>query len=80
IFPDGGAPRGGLIVVGSHVAVTTRQLQRLRAVNGDLTDIEIDVARVLATETASAYLAEIVDATVAALETGDVVVSTTRTV
>lgn len=80
IFPDGGAPRGGLIVVGSHVAVTTRQLQRLRAVNGDITDIEIDVARVLATDTASVYLAEVVDATVAALETGDVVISTTRTV
>ncbi|SIS01244.1 four-carbon acid sugar kinase family protein [Microbacterium sp. RURRCA19A] len=80
VFPDGGAPRGGLIVVGSHVAVTTRQLQRLRAARPGITDIEIDVARVLEASTAPAYLVEIIDATVRALESGDVVISTTRAV
>lgn len=80
VFPDGGTERGGLIVVGSHVAVTTRQLARLRAVHPDLTDIEIDVARVLDPAGAPAYLSGIADAVIAALELGDVVVSTTRTV
>lgn len=78
IFPDGGPDRGGLIVVGSHVAVTTRQLSRLRETHHDVTDIEIDVARVL--EAAPGYLGEIADRIVHELDRGDVVVSTTRTV
>jgi len=79
-FPDGGAERGGLIVVGSHVAVTTRQLSRLRAERPDIADVEIDVARVLDPDDAPAYLSETARAVAAALEEGDVVVSTTRTV
>lgn len=80
IFPGGGADRGGLIVVGSHVAVTTRQLSRLRERTPHLTDIEIDVARVLDPADAPAYLHGIADRVVRELEAGDVVVSTTRTV
>jgi len=80
IFPDGGADRGGLIVVGSHVAVTTRQLARLRDTLPDVTDIEIDVARVLDAVDAPAYLRGIADRVVQELRSGDVVVSTTRTV
>ena len=79
-FPDGGAERGGLIVVGSHVAVTTRQLARLRAVHPDLTDIEIDVARVLDPADAPGYLRRTAAEVAAALDDGDVVVSTSRTV
>ncbi|MDQ1135503.1 uncharacterized protein YgbK (DUF1537 family) [Microbacterium sp. SORGH_AS 1204] len=79
-FPDGGAQRGGLIVVGSHVAVTTRQLTRLRAVHSDITDIEIDVARVLDPTGAPAYLRQTAADVAAALDDGDVVVSTSRTV
>lgn len=79
-FPDGGAERGGLIVVGSHVAVTTRQLARLRAAHPDISDIEIDVARVLDPTTAPAYLRQTAADVTAALEHGDVVVSTSRTV
>ena len=80
IYPDGGTDRGGLIVVGSHVAVTTRQLSRLRETNPDLTDIEIDVARVLDADGAPAYLRAIADRVVDELEGADVVISTTRTV
>lgn len=79
-FPDGGAERGGLIVVGSHVAVTTRQLTRLRAAYPGLTDVEIDVARVLDPADAPGYLDDTAKTIADALEHGDVVVSTTRTV
>ncbi len=79
-FPDGGPERGGLIVVGSHVAVTTRQLARLRSAHPDLTDIEIDVARVLDPAGADDYLRQTAADIAAALDDGDVVVSTTRTV
>ncbi|MFC7465674.1 four-carbon acid sugar kinase family protein [Brachybacterium sp. GCM10030252] len=70
--------RGGMIVVGSHVPMTTRQLAVLTA-RGDCRDVEIDVRALLASS-----LDDAVDAAVAAavdgLHQGHVVVSTSRDV
>ncbi len=68
---------GGLIVVGSHVGVTTRQLNVLTAEHGSARIIEIDVEKLLADE-AKAHLDQTVAAVVEALHTGDVIVHTSR--
>lgn len=75
---------GGLIVVGSHVGVTTRQLNALTAEHGSARIIEIDVERLVAdTETVSevdagAYITTVVSDVVDALHRGDVIVHTSR--
>ncbi|SDS75395.1 Uncharacterized conserved protein YgbK, DUF1537 family [Pseudarthrobacter equi] len=70
---------GGLIVVGSHVGVTTRQLNVLTAEHSSASIIEIDVEKLLAAETeAVAHLDQTVDAVVEALRGGDVIVHTSR--
>jgi uncharacterized protein YgbK (DUF1537 family) len=72
---------GGLIVVGSHVGVTTRQLNVLTAEHSAARIVEIDVEKLLAAETesaADAYLDQTVDAVVEALRAGDVIVHTSR--
>ena len=75
---------GGLIVVGSHVGVTTRQLNVLTAEHSSASIIEIDVEKLLAAETetaepvAKAHLDQTVAAVVEALRGGDVIVHTSR--
>lgn len=76
--PTGGAPGGGLIVVGSHVGVTTRQLAALRADRPATATVEIDVARVIDADGAEAYLAGLVDDIARNLRDGDVIVHTSR--
>lgn len=68
---------GGLIVVGSHVDLTTRQLNALRE-NQHPVEFEIDVAKVLGDERET-HLTEVVTAVSAALAKGNVVVGTSRT-
>ncbi|MGO4804487.1 four-carbon acid sugar kinase family protein [Arthrobacter sp. 2MCAF15] len=68
---------GGLIVVGSHVGVTTRQLNALTAQHSAARIVEIDVEKLLS-ENAGEYLDETVDTVVAALRGGDVIVHTSR--
>jgi uncharacterized protein YgbK (DUF1537 family) len=68
--------QGGLVVVGSHVAQTTRQLSRLierRAPH----QVELDVTSVLG-EDGVAYVQAVAAEAAAALADGDVVVSTSR--
>lgn len=67
----------GLIVIGSHVDLTTRQLEQLRA-HTQLQEVEIEVSRVLGAHPC-AHLAEVVEQAVAALDSGHVVVTTSRT-
>lgn len=67
---------GGLIVVGSHVDLTTRQLDALRARRRP-TEFEIDVARVLGDD-ADAHLADVVTRVAEALAHGNVVLRTSR--
>jgi uncharacterized protein YgbK (DUF1537 family) len=74
----GDAPHG-LIVVGSHVSLTTRQLDRLREQQGNLTEYELDVALLLDDTRRDAHIREIATAAAAALETSDAVIRTTRT-
>lgn len=70
---------GGLIVVGSHVGLTTRQLNVLTAEHSSASIIEIDVEKLLASEAeAAAHLNRTVDAVVEALRAGDVIVHTSR--
>ncbi|MFI2565247.1 four-carbon acid sugar kinase family protein [Paenarthrobacter sp. NPDC018779] len=72
---------GGLIVVGSHVGLTTRQLNVLTAEHGSARIIEIDVEQLLAAETeaaADAFIGTVVSDVVDALREGDVIVHTSR--
>ncbi len=75
---------GGLIVVGSHVGVTTRQLNHLTAQHSSARTIEIDVEKLIAgTKTqgeaeAEAYIGTVVADVVDALRSGDVIVHTSR--
>ncbi|MEE9098009.1 four-carbon acid sugar kinase family protein [Pseudarthrobacter phenanthrenivorans] len=70
---------GGLIVVGSHVGVTTRQLNVLTAEHSSARIIEIDVEKLLGDEDeAKAHLDQTVAAVVEALRAGDVIVHTSR--
>lgn len=73
------AARGGLVVVGSHVGVTSRQLAQLVAERPDAAIVEIDVPSILDATTAEAVVAEAVARVVAALADGDVVVHSSRT-
>lgn len=75
---EGSSAVGGLIVVGSHVGLTTRQLGSLTAVRPLARVLEIDIEQVLNVETAATHLSELVDSAVAGLGEGDVVVHTSR--
>lgn len=68
---------GGLIVVGSHVGVTTRQLKVLTDQHGAARIVEIDVEKLLG-DSADNHLDQTVDAVVEALRSGDVIVHTSR--
>lgn len=68
---------GGLIVVGSHVGVTTRQLNVLTSEHSAARIVEIDVERLL-TDDADRYLDEVVDDVTTALDGADVIVHTSR--
>ena len=68
---------GGLIVVGSHVGVTTRQLKALTEQHSAARIVEIDVEKLLG-ESADSYLDQTVDTGVEALRGGDVIVHTSR--
>ncbi|CAN7170770.1 hypothetical protein LJR078_000331 [Arthrobacter sp. LjRoot78] len=68
---------GGLIVVGSHVGVTTRQLKALTEQHSAARIVEIDVEKLLG-DSAASYLDETVETVVESLRTGDVIVHTSR--
>lgn len=70
---------GGLIVVGSHVGVTTRQLKALTDQHSAARIVEIDVEKLLgAPNDAEAHLDRTVGTVVEALRGGDVIVHTSR--
>ena len=68
---------GGLIVVGSHVGVTTRQLKALVEQHSSARIVEIDVEKLLGGD-AEGYLDEIVRTVVEALHSADVILHTSR--
>ncbi|WP_141989726.1 four-carbon acid sugar kinase family protein [Rhodoglobus vestalii] len=75
---DGSAAVGGLIVVGSHVGLTTRQLSSLIAGRPLAAVLELDIEQVLGADTAKVHLAALVETAVACLAEGDVVIHTSR--
>ncbi|NEB00999.1 hypothetical protein G3I78_18300 [Streptomyces sp. SID13726] len=72
----GDAPHG-LIAVGSHVSLTTRQLDRLRE-RGGIAEFELDVALLL-DERRDAHIAEVAASAAGALDSADAVIRTSRT-
>jgi uncharacterized protein YgbK (DUF1537 family) len=66
----------GLVVVGSHVGRTGRQLARITR---PITHVEVDVPAVLDASRVDAHVAECVDAVADALTSGTVVLATSRT-
>jgi len=82
IFPadgteDRGSARGGMIVVGSHVGVTTRQLKALKDAHRSARAVEIDVERLLS-DAGATHVSDVVTEITAALAKGDVIVHTSR--
>ena len=73
--------RHGLVVIGSHVGLTTRQLNALRN-QGDIIEIELDVPLLLDERTRAGHLAETSDRAADALRRNeadaDVVIRTSR--
>lgn len=73
------AARGGLIVVGSHVGLTSRQLAHLVAHRDLEAVVEIDVPSLLDPATGAQEVARAVSVVSDALSRGDVVLHTSRT-
>lgn len=69
--------RGGLVVVGSHVPLTTAQLEALQADRPETVTIELDV-RSLIDDRREAHLVERADAVARAIGSGTVIVHTSR--
>ncbi|WP_114853104.1 four-carbon acid sugar kinase family protein [Brachybacterium sp. YJGR34] len=74
-IPEGRLPHG-LVVVGSHVGLTTRQLRAVQE-RGTLVEVEIDVPSLL-DERRAAHLREVADRVREALREDDCVVYTSR--
>lgn len=69
--------RGGLVVVGSHVPLTTQQLDELRRQRPDTVTVELDVRRLI-DDRREAHLDAQARAVAEALESGSVIAHTTR--
>lgn len=79
VFPDGSdTDSEGLVVVGSHVGLTTRQLDDLAASNIEQTSVVLDVPTVIDPQRREAHLAEVVEAVGSDLADRTVVLSTSR--
>ncbi|GAA2110207.1 four-carbon acid sugar kinase family protein [Microlunatus panaciterrae] len=72
------AALGGVIVVGSHVGQTTRQLQELNRRHPQATTVELEVPALMEEPTAGQEIARVVDDVVSGLEAGDVILHTSR--
>ncbi|HLT67552.1 MAG TPA: four-carbon acid sugar kinase family protein [Microbacterium sp.] len=78
IWPNGQRPGHGLIVAGSHVSGTTRQLERLRE-RIPVHSVELDVAQVLADDTTrDAHVAQLAQEVTKALLNQTVLIATSR--
>ncbi|MEO3830275.1 four-carbon acid sugar kinase family protein [Actinomadura sp. B10D3] len=79
LFKEGVAAPHGLVVVGSHVSLTTRQLTALRTMDG-IRELTLDVAELLDAGRRDAHIARMANAVLRDLDTADVVIQTTREV
>jgi len=71
--------RGGLVVVGSHVGLTSRQLAHLTAQRPDALVIELDVPSILGEDGGAAVVDGAVAAVIEGLATRDVILHSSRT-
>lgn len=74
----GAGPGGGLIVVGSHVGTTTRQLALLTRRHASAAVVELEVELLLDEATAGPHVAVTASAVAAALARTDVILHTSR--
>jgi uncharacterized protein YgbK (DUF1537 family) len=77
IWPDGRPGGHGLVVVGSHVGLTSRQLAVARS-RGDLIEVELDVIAVADEQRRDGHVADAAARVAAALADSDVVLFTSR--
>lgn len=77
--PRAGAARGGLIVVGSHVELTTRQLGTLCTARPEIAMVEISAPEVIG-GTGGDHIDRAAESVIRALGDGDVVLCTSRQV
>lgn len=77
IYPAGPRSGHGLVVVGSHVGNSTRQLDELLAL-GQVEHVELDVPALLASDDAPAVVRALATRVRQALGTADVVLTTSR--
>jgi uncharacterized protein YgbK (DUF1537 family) len=78
IWPAGRPGGHGLVVVGSHVGLTSRQVAVARE-RGDITEVELQVPAVADPARRDAHVAETTDRVVRALADSDVLLFTSRT-
>jgi uncharacterized protein YgbK (DUF1537 family) len=78
IWPEGRPTGNGLIVVGSHVGLTSRQVAVVRE-RGDIVEIELDVPAVADPARRDAHVAEVTARAVDALGGSEVLLYTSRT-
>jgi uncharacterized protein YgbK (DUF1537 family) len=78
VWPAGHPGGHGLVVVGSHVGLTSSQVAVARA-RGGLTDVELDVALVADPVRLRAHVAQVADRVTCALRDADVLLFTSRT-
>jgi uncharacterized protein YgbK (DUF1537 family) len=78
LWPNGHPGGHGLVVVGSHVGLTTRQLAVARS-RGNLVGVELDVTAIADPQRRDGHVADTTAGVVAALAHSDVVLFTSRT-
>jgi uncharacterized protein YgbK (DUF1537 family) len=77
LWPTGSPGGHGLVVVGSHVGLTSRQVQIARA-RGVLTEVELDVATLLDPARRTAHVEEVTGRVLAALADSEVLLYSSR--
>jgi len=77
LYPRGQRPGHGLVVVGSHVEHSTRQVSELRRLPG-LAAVELDVPGLLAAPDPAAVIASTAAEVTSALRNSDVLLATSR--
>jgi uncharacterized protein YgbK (DUF1537 family) len=77
LWPAGHPGGHGLVVVGSHVGLTSRQVAVAQE-RGGLTEVELDVATIAHVARRDAHVAEVTRRVVSALESSDVLLFTSR--
>lgn len=77
IYPQGPREGHGLVVVGSHVGNTSRQVERLLELPG-LVHVELDVPALLASTDVTAFVHALAEPVASALDSSEVLVTTSR--